>query len=79
MRNLTNLKEIEDKTNEKEEIIISKNRREKCAVMSMKEYREKSKKKDIESHLLKAEDDIRNGRVKDAREVFKNWKEKYGI
>ena len=36
-------------------------------------------KEDIEEHLLKAEDDIRNGRVKDAREVFKGWKEKYGI
>ena len=33
---------------------------------------------DIEEHLLKAEDDIRNGRVRDAREVFKEWKEKYG-
>lgn len=36
-------------------------------------------KKDIEEHLLKAEDDIRNGRVRDAREVFQEWKEKYGI
>ena len=36
-------------------------------------------KKDIEEHLLKAEDDIRNGRVRNAREVFKEWKEKYGI
>lgn len=36
-------------------------------------------KKDIVKHLLKAEDDIENGRVRDAREVFKEWKEKYGI
>ena len=33
----------------------------------------------IEEHLLKAEDDIRKGRVRDAREVFKEWKGKYGI
>lgn len=34
---------------------------------------------DIEKHLLRAEEDIRNGRVKDARKVFKDWKEKYGV
>ena len=39
-------------------------------IMKMEEYREK---------LLKAEDDMRNGKVRDAREVFKEWKEKYGI
>ena len=49
------------------------------AIMKMEEYREKLLKEDIEEHLLKAEDDIRNGRVRDAREVFKEWKEKYGI
>ena len=36
-------------------------------------------KNDIEEHLLRAEDDIRNGRVRDSREVFQEWKEKYGI
>lgn len=48
-------------------------------IMKMEEYREKLLKEDIEEHLLKAEDDIRKGRVRDAREVFKAWKEKYGI
>lgn len=33
----------------------------------------------IVKHLLKAEDDIRKGKVRDAKEVFKNWKEEYGI
>ena len=47
--------------------------------MPQKEYREKLLKEDIEKHLLKAEDDIKKGRVRDAREVFKEWKEKYGI
>ncbi len=36
-------------------------------------------KKDIEEHLLKAENDIENGNVRDAREVFKAWKAKYVI
>ena len=45
-------------------------------IMKMEEYKEKVTKENIEEHLLKAEDDIKNGRVKDAREVFKEWREK---
>lgn len=33
----------------------------------------------IIKNLLKSEDDIENGRVKDSEEVFKEWKEKYRI
>lgn len=33
----------------------------------------------IIQHLLKSEDDIENGRYRDAREVIQEWKEKYGI
>lgn len=47
-------------------------------ITDINEY-EKLLKEDIEKHLLKSEDDIRNGRVRDAKEVFKEWKEKYGI
>lgn len=44
-----------------------------------KKVMESSKIENIEKHLLKAEDDIRNGRVRDAEEVFKMWDEKYGL
>ena len=44
-----------------------------------KKIMESSKMENIEKHLLKAEDDIRNGRVRDAKEVFKMWIEKYGL
>ena len=54
------------------ETAVSKNNN--VIVMSKEEL-----KKDVEEHLLKAQDDIRNGRVRDAREVFQEWKEKYGI
>ena len=54
------------------ETAVSKNNN--VIVMSKEEL-----KNDIEEHLLRAEDDIRNGRVRDAREVFQEWKEKYGI
>lgn len=60
-----------------ERVITMKNNN--IVIMKIEEYREKILKKDIEKHLLKAEDDIRNGRVRDAREVFKEWKEEYGI
>ena len=36
-------------------------------------------KREIEEHLLKSEKDIENGRVREAREVFKEWKKEYGI
>ena len=36
-------------------------------------------KEEIIEHLLKSEDDIEHGRVRDAHEVFNEWKEKYGI
>lgn len=44
-----------------------------------KKIMESSKIENIEKHLLRAEDDIRNGRVRDAEEVFKMWDEKYGL
>ena len=44
-----------------------------------KKLLESSKIENIEKHLLKAEDDIRNGRVRDAEEVFKMWIEKYDL
>ena len=48
-------------------------------VMNMEEYKRKMLQKDIEKHLLKAEEDIEKGRTRSARKVFKEWKEKYGI
>jgi len=47
-------------------------------ITNIKEYK-RMVENDIEEHLLRAEDDIKNGRVRDAEEVFKEWKEKYGI
>lgn len=45
----------------------------------MRKIREEQKIENIEKHLLRAEDDIRNGRVRDAEEVFKMWDKKYGL
>ena len=78
MIQVTNIQDLKTAVNQNGEMVIAMNNND-IVIMKMEEYREKLLKEDIEEHLLKAEDDIRNGRVKDSREVFKGWKEKYGI
>ena len=78
MREVTNIQDLKTAINQNGEMVITMNKNN-VVIMKMEEYREKLLKEDIEEHLLKAEDDIRNGRVRDAREVFKEWKEKHGI
>ena len=78
MIQVTNIQDLKTAVNKNGEMVIAMNN-DDIVIMKMEEYREKILKEDIEKHLLKAEDDIRNGRVRDAREVFKEWKEKYGI
>ena len=78
MIQVTNIQDLKTAVNQNGEMVITMNNND-IVIMKNKEYREKLLKEDIEEHLLKAEDDIRKGRVRDAREVFKEWKEKYGI
>lgn len=78
MIQVNNIQELKTAVNQNGEMVIAMNNND-IVIMKMEEYKEKMLKEDIEEHLLKAEDDIRNGRVRDAREVFKEWKEKYGI
>lgn len=78
MMQVTNIQDLKTAINQNGEMVITMNNND-IIIMKMEEYREKLLKGDIEEHLLKAEDDIRKGRVRDAREVFKAWKEKYGI
>lgn len=47
--------------------------------MSMEEYKKSLIKDKIKNNLIKAEEDIKLGRVRDAEEVFKEWNAKYGI
>jgi len=78
MQQITNIQQLETAINQNGEMVISKDNNN-IIIMNMEEYKNKILAKDIEKHLLEAEDDIRNGRVRDAKEVFKEWKEKYGI
>ena len=78
MMQVKNIQDLKTAVNQNGEMVISMNNND-IVIMKMEEYKEKILKKDIEEHLLKAEEDIENGRVKDAREVFNEWKGKYGI
>ncbi len=78
MVQVTNIQDLKTAINKNGEMVIAMINND-IVVMKMEEYNKKMLKKDIEEHLLKAEDDIKNGRVKDARKVFNEWKEKYGI
>ena len=78
MIQVTNIQDIKTAVNQNGEMVITMNDND-IVIMKMEEYREKILKEDIEKHLLKAEDDIKNGRVRDAREVFREWKEKNSL
>lgn len=78
MQQITNIQDLKTAINENGEMVITLNN-DSIVIMKMEEYRKKLMKEEIEKHLLKAENDIKNGRVREAREVFKEWKEQYGI
>lgn len=78
MMQVTSIKDLKTAVHQNGKMVITMNNNNIVA-MKMEEYSKKQSKENMEKHLLKAEDDIRNGRVRDAREVFKEWKEKYGI
>ena len=79
MQQVTNIKELETVVNQNGEMVVSKNSRNDIVVMSMEEYKKKLMKDKTERNLLEAEDDIENGRIRDAKDVFKEWNVKYGI
>lgn len=79
MQQVTNIQELETAVNLNGEIVVSKNEKNNMVIMSMEEYKKKLMKDKIQKNLLKAEEDIKNGKVRDAEDVFKEWNKKYGI
>lgn len=78
MQKINDLKEIETAVNKYRKIVVCKKDNNLIAI-SMEEYKKELLEKDIEEHILKSEEDMKNGRVRRAEDVFKEWKEKYGI
>ena len=79
MKKLTNLQELEMAVNLNGEVVVTKNNKNNVILMSMEEYKKSLIKDKIKNNLIKAEEDIKLGRVRDAEEVFKEWNAKYGI
>ena len=79
MQQLTNLQELEMAVNLNGEVVVTKNDKNNVILMSMEEYKKTLIKDKIKNNLIKAEEDIKLGRVRDAEEVFKEWNAKYGI
>lgn len=78
MQPITDIQDLKAIVNKNGEMVITLDNNN-IVLMKMDEYKKKLLDKEIEKHLLKAENDIENGRTRSAREVFKEWKEKYGI
>lgn len=79
MQQVTNLKELKTAINLKGEMVVTKNNKNNVILMSMEEYEKKIIKEKVEKNLLKAEEDIANGKLVDANKVFNEWSTKYGI
>ena len=79
MQQLTNLQELEMAVNLNGEVVVTKKNKNNVILMSMEEYKKSLIKDKIKNNLIKAEEDIKLGRVRDAEEVFKEWNAKYGI
>ncbi|MCI8396315.1 MAG: hypothetical protein HFJ52_01105 [Clostridia bacterium] len=59
--------------------MISKNKENNVIIINVEDYRKRNLDKKIEKHLLKSEEDIKMGKTRNAREVFKEFEEKYGF
>lgn len=62
-----------------EPIFITKNGYGDMVIMSMKAYEEKMYMQDVYAKLAEAEEEVREGKVVDARLGLKGLREKYGI
>lgn len=79
MQQVTSLKEIEAYINQNGEMIIGKNKKNKVVVMSLDEYKSNILDNETIKKLLKSEEDIEKGRTRNAIEVIKEFREKYGF
>lgn len=77
MQQVIEIQDLESFLDEYGELIVRKTNKNNVVVMSLDEYKQFDT--DIEEKLLKSEDDIKNGRTRDAVNVFEELEEKYGF
>ena len=74
MIQITKIKDLETSVNKNKTM-----NNDNVVIMKMEEYKNKMLDEEIERKILKSEEDYNKGRVKKAEDVFKKWKERYGI
>ncbi len=79
MQQVTSLQQIETFINQNGEMVIGKNSKNNVVIMSMEEYRNNIFDNTTVKKLLKAEEDIENGKTQKATEVIKELRAKYGF
>ena len=79
MKQVTSLKEIEKVINQNGEMIIGKNSENNVILMNMEEYKNNIFDNETVEKLLKSEEDIEKGRTRNATEVIKELRAKYGF
>ena len=77
------VKEIEDVinsyTNIEEPIVVKRENKEDLVIISMEEFKKIKFLNSLDRKLAEGEEDIENGNVYNARDVFKELGEKYGF
>ena len=80
IRDLKDTAAISQMCNESNEpVYITKNGYGDMVIMSMKAYEEKMYLMDVYARLAEAEDEIRGGKLVDARQALKELRTKYGL
>lgn len=70
---------INNYTNIEEPIVVKRKNKNDLIIISMEEYKKKLFLLDLEKKLLEGEEDIKNNRVYDAKDVFEELMEEYGF
>ncbi len=76
-------KEVEDVINSytsiEEPIVVKRKNKDDLIIISMEEFKKMAFLHDLDQKLLEGEEDIKNGKVYSAKEVFEELGEEYGF
>lgn len=71
-------KTVKEYRNIEEPIIVKREKDDDLIIISMEEYKKKIFLAELDKKIEEGENDIRNGRVRDAEDIFKELRQKYG-
>lgn len=71
-------KTVSEYSNIEEPIIVKRKNNNDLVILSMEEYKKKIFMAELDRKIEEGEEDIKNGRVRKATEVFKDLRQKYG-